>query len=849
MNTTIAFRVGGLASSERGPTTEVEHGSLISQRVRAAGKFLYVGDEKLWIKGITYGTFRPDPQGVQYPEPGAVDKDFAMMRANDINVVRTYTVPPRWLLDTAARHGLRVMVGLAWEQHIAFLDDRRRARLIERRVRMAARTCSGHPAILCYAIGNEIPAPIVRWHGRRPIEQFLESLYRAAKAGDPDALVTYVNYPTTEYLQLPFLDLACFNVFLESKEHLERYIARLQNLIGDRPLLLAEIGLDSRRNGEAAQATNLASQVRTAFAAGCAGVAVFGWTDEWHRGGHDILDWDFGLTTRERIPKRALTAVHHAFKEVPFPAQGPWPLVSVVVCSYNGARTIRHTLEGLSRLDYPGYEVIVVDDGSTDATPQIAAEYDVRVISTENRGLSNARNTGWQAATGEIVAYIDDDAYPDPHWLKYLVARFYNTQYVGVGGPNVAPPGDGPIADCVANAPGGPVHVLISDWEAEHIPGCNMAFRRSALAAVGGFDPRFRAAGDDVDICWRLQERGWEIGFHAAAMVWHHRRNSIRAYWKQQQGYGKAEALLEEKWPERYNALGHLAWKGRLYGKGLTEPLRAGRWRIYHGRWGTALFQSLYEPATGTLLALPLMPEWYLVIAFLAVLSMVGFFWAPLLAMLPVLGMAVAAPVAQAVLSAGKASFSANLSAGQRLKLRTVTALLHLMQPMARLIGRLRHGLTPWRRRGPAHLAFPRWRNLSIWSERWRAPEQWIGTIEGALRGQGVVVRRGGDYDRWDLEVRGGILGTVRTRMAIEEHGAGRQLLRFRLWPRGSWAGIGLTLVFAILSLWAAREADWAASLMLASMTAAFGICIGQECAYGAGAVVRAIEDTKARLK
>ena len=849
MDTTIAFRVGGQASSERVPTTEVEHGSLISQRVRAAGKFLYVGDEKLWVKGITYGTFRPDPEGVSYPEPGVVDKDFAMMHANDINVVRTYTVPPRWLLDTAARHGLRVMVGLAWEQHIAFLDDRRRARDIERRVRMAALTCSGHPAILCYAIGNEIPAPIVRWQGRRPIEQFLESLYRAAKAGDPDALVTYVNYPTTEYLQLPFLDLACFNVFLESKEHLERYIARLQNLIGDRPLLLAEIGLDSRRNGEAAQATNLASQVRTAFAAGCAGVAVFGWTDEWHRGGHDILDWDFGLTTRERIPKLALTAVHHAFKEVPFPAQGPWPLVSVVVCSYNGARTIRHTLEGLSRLDYPGYEVIVVDDGSTDATPQIAAEYDVRVISTENRGLSNARNTGWQAATGEIVAYIDDDAYPDPHWLKYLVARFHNTQYVGVGGPNVAPPGDGPIADCVANAPGGPVHVLISDWEAEQIPGCNMAFRRSALAAVGGFDPRFRAAGDDVDICWRLQERGWEIGFHAAAMVWHHRRNSIRAYWKQQQGYGKAEALLEEKWPERYNALGHLAWKGRLYGKGLTEPLRAGRWRIYHGRWGTALFQSLYEPATGTLLALPLMPEWYLVIAFLAVLSMVGFFWAPLLAMLPVLGMAVAALVAQAVLSAGKASFSANLSAGQRLKLRTVTALLHLMQPMARLIGRLRHGLTPWRRRGPAHLAFPRWRNLSIWSERWRAPEQWIGTIEGALRRQGVVVRRGGDYDRWDLEVRGGILGTVRTRMAIEEHGAGRQLLRFRLWPRGSWAGIGLTLVFAILSLWAAREADWAASLMLASMTAAFGICIGQECAYGAGAVVRAIEDTKARLK
>lgn len=101
MDTTIAFRVGGQASSEREPTTEVEHGSLISQRVRAAGKFLYVGDEKLWVKGITYGTFRPDPEGVSYPEPGVVDKDFAMMHANDINVVRPIRYHPRWLLDTA----------------------------------------------------------------------------------------------------------------------------------------------------------------------------------------------------------------------------------------------------------------------------------------------------------------------------------------------------------------------------------------------------------------------------------------------------------------------------------------------------------------------------------------------------------------------------------------------------------------------------------------------------------------------------------------------------------------------------------------------------------------------------
>src|SRR5439155_1386610 len=127
-----------------------------------------------------------------------------------------------------------------------------------------------------------------------------------------------------------------------------------------------------------------------------------------------------------------------------------------------------------------------------------------------------------------------------------------------------APAGDGPIAECVARAPGGPVHVLVTDREAEHIPGCNMAFRTAYLDAVGGFDPRFRTAGDDVDVCWRLQDRGWTLGFHPAAMVWHHRRNSVRAYWRQQIGYGRAEAMLERKWPEKYNDVGHVRWRGTL---------------------------------------------------------------------------------------------------------------------------------------------------------------------------------------------------------------------------------------------------------------------------------------------
>src|SRR5207253_11161596 len=135
-------------------------------------------------------------------------------------------------------------------------------------------------------------------------------------------------------------------------------------------------------------------------------------------------------------------------------AQGtPRPRISVVLSSSTEVRTIRDACEVLRRLDYPKYEVIVVDDGSTDDTAAIASQYDVRLIRTPNRGPSSARNTGLAAATGEIVAYLDDDAYPDPHWLTYLAATFLSTSHVGVGGPNIAHDGDGPIAECVARAP------------------------------------------------------------------------------------------------------------------------------------------------------------------------------------------------------------------------------------------------------------------------------------------------------------------------------------------------------------------------------------------------------------
>jgi GT2 family glycosyltransferase len=780
-------------------------------RPRVAGKFIFIGEEKFYVRGVTYGPFKPEADGCEYHDPQTVARDFALMAANNINTVRTYTMPPRWLLDIALKHGLRVMVGLPWEQHITFLDDSRHVRDLERRIREAVRACEEHPALLAYTIGNEIPSPIVRWYGHNRIEKFLERLYWAAKEEDPEGLVTYVNYPSTEYLDLPFLDFVSFNVYLESQDKLQAYVARLQNLADERPLVMAEIGLDSLRNGEAAQARTLEWQARTVFAGGCAGLFVFAWTDEWFRGGHEINDWKFGVVTHTRDPKPALEVVRHVFQHVPFHADESWPLISVVICTYNGSRTIQQSLDALRKLDYPKFEVIVVDDGSQDHAGKIARDFGVQLIRQENFGLSAARNAGWRAAKGEIVAYLDDDAAPDQHWLLYLASAFMASADAGIGGPNISFQDDEFFAHCIDHSPGNPTHVLVTDRIAEHLPGCNMAFRRSALEAISGFDSTFRIAGDDVDLCWRLQQRGWTLGFHPGAMVWHHRRSSVGTYWSQQMNYGRAEAMLERKWPEKYNAAGHLAWNGRLYGKAFWQLFRGQRRRIYHGSWGTALFQSVYNVAPGMLSSILTMPEWYLLIAIFGLTSLVSAAYSPLRFSIALLALAILPPVTHAWLSGNRSFFSSTLRRRwAHWQLVVGTSLLHFLQPAARLTGRLRQGLTPWRKRGSDKMVLPSSRNFAIWSEnKWRAADHRLQALYLAMRETGAPVARGGDFDRWDLETRGGLFGSARAQLVIEEHGDCKQLVRVRVWPVGQPLALIVSLLFAGLAMVSATRLDW----------------------------------------
>jgi len=339
-----------------------------------------------------------------------------------------------------------------------------------------------------------------------------------------------------------------------------------------------------------------------------------------------------------------------------------------------------------------------------------------------------------------------------------------------------------------------------------------------------------------------VMERGWSIGYNPAAMVWHHRRNSLRGYLRQQRAYGRAEALLERKWPEKYSAAGHFAWAGRLYGAGVARGLGRGARRPRHGTWNSHLFQSLYEPEPWTLAAVPVMPEWQMLVAALGAVGLLGFLWTPLLLALPIALAGFAATLAQAIASAASTARRAGVSA------RALTTVLHVLQPIARMHGRVEGGLTPWRRRGLRQLVLPRPRTSTSWSERSQRAAARLASVEQRLREQGAPSRRGGEYDRWDIEVRGGVIGAVRLRMAIEEHDGGSQLIRVRSWPRCSFKGVLLILALAALGAAAAAAGAWATGAIFGVLAAIVAGRALADCAAATAGVLDAIEARRAAI-
>lgn len=789
------------------------------------GKFIHVEGERFLIKGVSYGTFAPDHENSQFPPLDQIAADFRAMRAHGINTIRTYDSPPARLLDEAARQNLKVIVGLSWAQHVAFLDDARLRRRIRKELTQHLKTISDHPAVLLTALGNEIPVAVVRWHGASRVERFLRELYDEAKTVAPDGILTYVNYPPTEYLDLPFLDVCAFNVYLHRETDLRVYLTHLQHIAGNRPLLLTELGADSIRESEEGQAALTSMQLRAAFAEGASGAVVFTWTDDWWRGGEKVDGWAFGLVDAERHPKLALPAVSRVFADAPFADdhRQRWPTVSVVVCAYNAQQTLEDCLSSLAALTYPRFEVLLVNDGSDDATKAIADRFSfVKVVDIPRSGLSHARNVGVAHATGEIVAFTDADVRADPDWLTYLVQPFLTSNVVGSGGTNVVPPDDPWVAQCIARSPGGPTHVLLDDRIAEHVPGCNMAFRRDALMALGGFNPIYVRAGDDVDLCWRFQKIGRQIGFAPAALVWHHHRPSARAYWRQQVGYGEAESWLLAHHPDKFLD-GRMRWQGRIYSS-LPFVRSISAAQIHAGIWGTAPFPSVYQADSSSAAFLPHLARWQAV-SFL----------------LLILGILIARrPLGLILMGAGLVGFTAtavkcftyalrtNVNSIPRLRgcptavswmvLRIAIAWFHAIQPLARGWGRLRGTIIPPSNieadeaaRWHDHFALPSWTHVGravllmaggglraeYWSDHWVDRTNILQALTARLREGGaarLVEIDNGWQTGWDVRVGIGRWAYLPLRALVEDHGSGKCLLRV--------AGRLSITRFAIAALW-----------------------------------------------
>lgn len=720
-------------------------------------------------RGVSYGPFAPDSKRV-------VEADFAHIAKLGFNSVRLYDIPDQATLDAAMKHGLKLLCGIPWSEHIDFLSEASAWEDIRRRVANGAAFLSRQEAVSAILVGNEIEKTLVRWMRPSRVRAAMEELIDLAHAQAPQKLVSYATYPSTEYLVPRNADFLAVNVYLERREEFTRYLARLQNLAGNMPLVITEFGLDTAAHGEAAQSEAFRWFEAECMVGGCAGTFWFSYTDEWFRGGEEVTAWRFGLVTRERN-ERAACQITPAKLSPPANAAR----ISVVICTRNGSRTLSKCLESLKALNYPDYEVLLVDDGSTDATPEIAKGFSfVKYHRQEPAGLSVARNRGAELATGSVVAYTDDDCIAHADWLLHLSHAFAYEGVIAAGGPNIPPPPRNRVERVVAAAPGAPAHVLLNDTEAEHLPGCNLAIRKDALNAIGGFTADFTTAGDDVDICWRLREHGGRgsLRFVPGAMVWHHRRLTIRAYLKQQRGYGLAEALLMAEHPERFGPLGGARWRGGIYGDHLpSDHPREGS--IFHGPLGLGAFQTIYAANTGFRWW-----DWF-----------TGVIWIAL-ALLAVV-MRLESVAVMMLMFAGWAAWrisrrNAHASCLHGVRDGALLWLLSFLQPVvrefARLCGMLIYAARPtWRphlpeilpplKPGKISLTLT---TLSFWSEEGRDRHHLLDALRGVLAEKRRLYREDDGWRWFDFELDPHSDLSRAFITVTEYHGQGRCLTRVR---------------------------------------------------------------------
>jgi len=224
------------------------------------------------------------------------------------------------------------------------------------------------------------------------------------------------------------------------------------------------------------------------------------------------------------------------------------PFVSVVVPTYNRKEMLRECLESLFIQNYPKnkYEIIVVNDGSTDGTEEILKEYERKApckfkwFTQKNKGPASGRNLGIKNATGEIVCFVDDDCIADKNWIKNLIMEFVDERVGGVGG------------EIVAYKPRNIVEKYYTGFDQkarakEYLLTGNAAYRKDILKLVGGFDENLRGL-EDVDLGIRIRAKGYLLKYAPNAIVYHRHYDSLIRLMRRHYCLGKIFCKFSKKY-------------------------------------------------------------------------------------------------------------------------------------------------------------------------------------------------------------------------------------------------------------------------------------------------------------
>lgn len=787
--------------------------------IAPSGKFFSRLGQKFFFKGMRFDA----GPAASFSDLIALRKRLGDLREGHTTGLVISEKGAETALDLAAQAGLHAIVEIEVRREEIF--RRRGYREFSDRVRQIIEALRGYPALAGYLIDFPIDTAALRYHGVERLKRRLGKCIRAIRRADGSRMVALKHRPFAAGLISLDEDFVYAVMPQVSPAELRQYALRLHNLAEARPLML-----EFRSGGP-----DQDDLVACAFGLGAAGVVAAPIRPPVTSASLNVRM----LTADELLPFVTLNG-----SCPPKPAETP--MVSVVICAFNAERTMRPCLESLRRLEYPTYEVIIVDDGSRDRTADIAMDFpEFRLIRQPNKGLSEARNVGMHAAAGEIVAYADSDCVVDPDWLTLMIRATIEGGFDGCGGPNYAPHEDGWVEACVAASPGAPCHVLLDDDRAEHLAGCNMAYRKAALLQIGGFDPRFTAAGDDVDICWRMMGAGFTLGYCPSAFVWHFRRNTVKAYYGQQRGYGKAEAMLYAKYPDRFNALGQIRWRGAIPGLARTTP-GGTRPRVSSTRRERD-FQEVHDAGLSVLKVLPLTAEWNLMAA--AALAACR---AAEVTIMPALAALVLGPI-WAIYYAWKAPIE---KVHDGLLSRMFVAMLAYTGPMSRTIARYRHRARAWRagqfdeapRQRPSIDWLRRTLRLDYWNESYVTRHSVLEKISGAFArsGRPTVVDAG--WSDFDLAVKPDIWTRLEIRTADEEHSGMRVRTMVAARVRLTWpARIGLAVLAAAITGLALFQSIGAAAVMAAVLGGAI-VCAASELMETGRVAYRAIEQSALEL-